>query len=254
MMWNPVTGCTKVSPACRNCYAERIAKRLAAQGAPGYARGFELTLHPGRLDQPSRRRKPAFYFVNSMSDLFHAGVPDDFLDAVMAVMRKTPQHTYMALTKRASRLPVYFAARACPPNLWLGVTVEDRAHGLPRMDWLRQVDARVRMVNMEPLLEDLGELDLSGMDWVSLGGESGPGARPMKEEWVLRVRDQALAARVPFTFRQWGEWGPDGVRRGRRANGRLLEGRVWDDGPRVEAVQITGDENTPGEKQLGLGF
>lgn len=231
MTWNPVTGCTKLSPACKNCYAEPMAKRLQALGAAGYEKGFSLALHPERLGQPKKRKKPTFYFANSMSDLFHEGVPDDFLEAVMDVMRSTPQHRYMVLTKRASRLPVFFASRACPGNLCLGVTVEDRKHGLPRMDFLRQVDAPLRMVNMEPLLEDLGEVDLSGIGWVSVGGESGPKARPMQAAWVVHMRDQALAAGVPFCFRQWGEWGPDGVRRGKRASGRLLEGRIWDGHP-----------------------
>ncbi|MDR0933969.1 MAG: phage Gp37/Gp68 family protein [Burkholderiaceae bacterium] len=229
--WNPVTGCTKISPACQNCYAERMANRLQAMGVPGYANGFRLTLHPERLDQPAKRKKPAFYFANSMSDLFHAGVPDDFLDAVIAVMRATPQHQYMVLTKRAQRLPLYFADRPCPQNLWLGVTVEDRRHGLPRMECLRQVKAPLRLVNMEPLLEDPGKLDLSGIGWISLGGETGPGARPTKAQWVRNVRDQAVAAGIPFCFSKWGEWGPDGKRNGRSASGRLLDGQIWDERP-----------------------
>lgn len=252
MTWNPVTGCTKLSPACKNCYARPIAERLQRQGASGYANGFVLTLHPERLGQPVRRKKPTFYFANSMSDLFHADVPDDFLDKVMDVMRATPQHLYMVLTKRADRLPVYFGSRSCPPNLWLGVTVEDRAHGLPRMDSLRQVDAPLRLVNMEPLLEDLGELDFSGIGWVTVGGETGPGARPTQVEWITRVRDQAVAAGVPFCFSKWGEWGPDGVRRGRRANGRLLDGRIWDESPPYAVTLPQESEEAP--LQFSLGF
>ncbi|NLC23915.1 MAG: phage Gp37/Gp68 family protein [Oxalobacter sp.] len=252
MTWNPVTGCTKLSPACKNCYARPIAERLQKQGVPGYANGFVVTLHPKRLGQPTRRRKPTFYFANSMSDLFHADVPDDFLDKVMDVMRATPQHLYMVLTKRAERLPVYFSSRPCPPNLWLGVTVEDRAHGLPRMDSLRQVDVPLRLVNMEPLLEDLGELDLSGIGWVMVGGETGPGARPTQAQWVTRVRDQAVAAGVPFCFSKWGEWGPDGVRRGRRANGRLLDGRIWDESP-LYALTLP-EESGEAPQQFSLGF
>lgn len=246
LTWNPVTGCTKVSPACKNCYAERLAKRWQALDVPGYANGFALTLHPERLGQPGRRKRPTFFFANSMSDLFHADVPDDFLDAVMEVMRRAPWHTFMVLTKRAARLPVFFASRRCPPNLWLGVTVEDRSHGVPRMDWLREVDAPLRMVNMEPLLEDLGELDLSGVDWVMVGGETGPAARPMRREWVMGVRDQAVAAGVPFCFSKWGEWGPDGVRRSRRENGRLLEGRVWDERP-VAAWPAVSEDREPAQ-------
>lgn len=252
MTWNPVTGCTKVSPACKNCYAEPIARRLQKQGAPGYANGFALTLHSSRLDQPKRRKKPSFYFANSMSDLFHDGVPDDFLDAVMAVMHATPQHTYMVLTKRAGRLPAYFGERPCPSNLWLGVTVEDRAHGIPRMDLLRRVDAPLRLVNMEPLLEDPGKLDLSGIGWVMAGGETGPDARPMKREWLASVRDQAVAAGVPFCFSKWGEWGEDGVRRGRQATGRLLDGRIWDERPSYNG--IAPDESREEPAQFTLGF
>lgn len=252
MTWNPVTGCSKVSPACKNCYARPIAERLQRQGVPGYANGFALTLHPERLKQPARRKAPVFYFANSMSDLFHGDVPDGFLDQVMEVMQTTPQHRYMVLTKRAERLPVYFRTRACPANLWLGVTVEDRAHGLPRMDCLRQVNAPLRLVNMEPLLEDLGELDLSGIGWVSVGGETGPGARPTHKEWVVNVRDQAIAAGVPFHFAKWGEWGEDGVRRGRHATGRLLEGRIWDESLPCDDGFSEGEEAEP--MQFSLGF
>ena len=252
MTWNPVTGCSKVSPACENCYARPIAERLQRQGVSGYASGFVPTLHLDRLGQPQRRKKPTFYFANSMSDLFHAAVPDDFLDRVMDVMRSTPQHTYMVLTKRAQRLPVYFGSRDCPPNLWLGVTVEDRVHGLPRMDCLREVDARMRLVNMEPLLEDLGELDLSGIGWVRVGGETGPGARPTHKAWVVRVRDQAARAGVPFCFAKWGEWGEDGVRAGKYATGRQLEGRTWDERPLF--APALPDEGGDEPAQFSLGF
>lgn len=253
--WNPVTGCTAISPACQNCYARAIALRLYRQGVPGYEAGFAPALHPERLAQPKKRKRPAFYFADSMGDLFHAAVPDSFLDAVMAVMRETPQHTYMVLTKRAERLPGYFANRACPDNLWLGVTVEDRAHGLPRVALLKQVEAPLRLINMEPLLEDVGELDLSGIGWVRVGGESGPGARPMRREWAARVRDQAVCAGVPFCFAGWGEWGPDGKRCGKQAAGRLLDGQIWDEMP-SDAV-ISGINNTKADtssRQLGLGF
>ena len=168
-----------------------------------------------------------------MADLFHEDVPDDFIDRVLATIRQSPRHTYQILTKRAERLPRFFANRPVPPNVWLGVTVEDRRHGLPRIEHLRRVSARVRFLSVEPLLEDLGPLDLGGIDWVIAGGESGPDARPMREEWALGVRDQCLATGVAFVFKQWGAWGPDGVRRDKKANGRLLAGRVWDERPEI---------------------
>lgn len=203
--WNPVTGCTKVSPGCRHCYAERMALRLQAMAAPGYARGFELTLHA---------------------------------DRVLATIYQTPWHTYQLLTKRAERLPRFFASHPVPPNVWLGVTVEDRRHGLPRIDHLRRIPARVRFLSVEPLLEDLGPLDLGGIQWVIVGGESGPDARPMRPEWALAVRDRCLAAGAAFTFKQWGTWGPDGVRRDKQANGRLLAGRLWDARPEMAGALL----------------
>ena len=229
--WNPVTGCTQVSPGCKHCYAERMALRLQAMNAPGYAHGFDLTLHEDRLDQPLGRNKPTVYFVCSMADLFHEDVPNTFIDRVLATIRRTPWHTYQLLTKRAARLPVFFASRPVPPNVWLGVTVEDRRHGLPRIEHLRRVSARVRFLSVEPLLEELGPLDLDGIGWVLAGGESGPVARPMRPEWALAVRDRCRAAGAAFLFKQWGTWGPDGVRRDKKANGRLLAGRLWDERP-----------------------
>lgn len=233
--WNPTTGCTKVSPGCKHCYAETMAARLQRMGAGGYENGFCLTLQPGRLEQPLRRKKPTVYFVNSMSDLFHEDVPDAFLDEVFDVIRQTPRHTYQILTKRAERLPAYFSGRACPANVWLGVSVEDRAHGVPRIDLLRQVPATVRFLSVEPLLEDLGEVDLQGIHWVIVGGESGPRARPMRPEWVDNMRRQALAAGAAFFFKQWGTWGADGVKRDKKRNGRKLSGVVWDEKPAIAA-------------------
>lgn len=231
--WNPVTGCTKVSPGCKHCYAERMARRLQAMGASGYARGFALTLRDDRLGQPLGRKKPTLYFVCSMADLFHEDVPDTFIDRVLATIHRTPWHTYQLLTKRAERLPDFFANRPVPPNVWLGVTVEDRRYGLPRIDLLRQIPARVRFLSVEPLLEDLGPLDLDGIDWVIVGGESGPEARPMRPEWALAVRDSCEATDVAFTFKQWGAWGSDGVRRDKKANGRMLAGQIWNGRPVV---------------------
>lgn len=206
--WNPVTGCAKVSGGCKHCYAEVMARRLHAMGAPGYENEFELTVHENRLEQPLLRKKPTTYFVNSMSDLFHEAVPDKFLDRVFSIIEATPQHTYQILTKRAERLPEYFARRACPQNVWLGVSVEDKKYGVPRIDHLRKVDAHIRFLSVEPLLEDLGGINLRDIHWVIVGGESGHKARPMHPAWARSLRDQCAAAGVPFLFKQWGEWAP----------------------------------------------
>lgn len=226
--WNPTTGCAKISPGCKHCYAEVMARRLHAMGASGYEGGFKLKLHPKRVAQPLERRRPTLYFVNSMSDLFHRDIPDRFLDEVFAVIEETPQHTYQILTKRAERLPEFFADRQCPPNVWLGVSVEDRAYGLPRIDHLREVEASVRFLSIEPLLEDIGEFDLDGIHWVIVGGESGHKARPMQEAWVERIKRQADKAGAAFFFKQWGSWGADGIKRNKKANGRTFKGKTWD--------------------------
>lgn len=236
--WNPVTGCTKLSPGCKHCYAETMARRLKAMGAAGYENEFELTLHPERLDQPLRRKAPTVYFVNSMSDLFHEAVPDEFIEKVIKVCAATPQHTYQVLTKRAERLPEFFKSRACPPNMWLGVSVEDKKYGVPRIDHLREVKARVRFLSVEPLLEDIGKVDLTGIHWVIVGGESGAKARPMSPAWADNVRRQAQTQGVAFFFKQWGAWGSDGVRRDKKRNGRELSGRRWNEFP-VKVVSAT---------------
>jgi protein gp37 len=210
-----------------------MARRLQAMGAGGYDAGFEFTLHPGRLGQPLARMKPTVYFVNSMSDLFHEDIPDKFLNEVFGVIRATPQHTYQILTNRAERLPRYFARRKCPDNVWLGVSVEDRAYGLPRIDQLRQVNARIRFLSVEPLLEDLGDIDLGNIHWVIVGGESGPKARPMQPGWVDNIRQQCDEAGVAFFFKQWGGWGADGKKRSKKENGRLLHGKTWDEMPQL---------------------
>lgn len=237
--WNPTTGCTKVSPGCKNCYAEVMARRLKAMGAPGYDNGFALTLMPDRLLQPIDRKKPTVYFVNSMSDLFHAKVSNRFLDKVFDTIEQTPQHTYQILTKRAERLPEYFKNRACPPNVWLGVSVEDRKYGVPRIDYLRQVDAKIRFLSVEPLLEDVGVLDLQDIHWVIVGGESGHKSRPMDQQWVTNIKQQADASGAAFFFKQWGGWGADGVKRNKKINGRLLHGRTWDAYPKMPRVVAT---------------
>lgn len=226
--WNPITGCTKVSQGCKHCYAETLAQRLKAMGTPGYEDGFNVSLHPERLEQPLRRKKPTIYFVNSMSDLFHENVPDRFIDRIFEVIQKTPQHTYQILTKREGRMSDYCRGRELPSNVWLGVSVENRRQGVPRIDYLRQIPVAIRFLSVEPLLEDLGNLDLSGIHWVIVGGESGPKARPMDPEWVERIQEQCDAADVAFFFKQWGGWGADGQRRAKKANGREFKGRTWD--------------------------
>jgi len=226
--WNPVRGCTKVSPGCANCYAETFAERF--RGVPGhpYEQGFDLRLVPEKLQEPLTWRRPRLVFVNSMSDLFHKDVPDDYILAVAAVMQRANWHTYQVLTKRSERLAQMLAgplkAMAVEPHMWWGVSVENRKHGLPRIDHLRSAPAAVRFLSVEPLLEDLGRVDLGGIHWMIVGGESGPGARPLWPAWVRRLRDQALRARVPFFFKQWG-----GVRK--KATGRVLDGRTWDQLP-----------------------
>ena len=233
--WNPTVGCTKISAGCKHCYAESMANRLKAMGTPGYENGFKLTILPNRLDEPMRRRKPAVYFVNSMSDLFHKRVGDDYIDQVFDVIRRCPQHTFQVLTKRADRLASYFKQRIVPANAWIGVSVEDKEYGVPRIDCLRQVKARIRFLSVEPLLENIGGLDLNGIHWVIVGGESGPKARPMKVEWVESIRRQCEAQGVQFFFKQWGGWGADGKRRSKNANGRLLAGSTRDAMPALSA-------------------
>jgi len=221
--WNPLTGCTKVSPGCKHCYAERMAKRLQAMGRPNYANGFELTLHEDKLEEPLSWRKPRTVFVNSMSDLFHHDVPDEFIQRVFAVMRQASWHRFQVLTKRSGRLARMSNEIDWPANVWMGVSVEN-ADYLFRVDHLRQAGAAVKFVSAEPLLGPLSGLDLTGIDWVIVGGESGPGARPMRPEWVTDIRDRCVAAGVAFFFKQWG-----GVNKAR--TGRVLEGRTWDEMP-----------------------
>jgi protein gp37 len=226
--WNPVRGCTKISPGCKHCYAETFAERFRGVKGHPYEQGFDLRLVPEKLAEPFAWRSPKLVFVNSMSDLFQPGVPDAYTQAVSRVMATADWHTYQVLTKRSERLrdlltgKLRFAAEK--ENIWWGVSVEDRKYGLPRIDHLRQAPARVRFLSIEPLLEDLGEIDLSGISWVIVGGESGPGARPMKKEWVISIRRQCRDQRVPFFFKQWG-----GVRK--KQNGRLLDNRTYDEYP-----------------------
>ena len=219
--WNPTTGCTKISPGCKNCYAERITKRFPNN----FPNGFDFTLHPDRLNEPRRWRKPSLIFVNSMSDLFHEEMPLDFLKQIFEVMRETPRHIYQVLTKRHENLAELAPElNPWPENVWIGVSVEN-ADYKHRIDYLRQVPAAVRFISFEPLLGSVGQVDLTGIHWIIVGGESGPGCRPIREEWVIELRDQALAQGVAFFFKQWGGYTP-------KAGGRLLEGRTWDEMPR----------------------
>lgn len=229
--WNPTVGCTKISPGCKNCYAEAMARRLKAMGTPGYENGFDLTLLPERLEDPLRRKKATVYFVNSMSDLFHERVPDEYIEKVFDIVQRTPHHTYQILTKRAARMARFFKARKVPRNAWMGVSVEDKKYGVPRIDHLRKVPASIRFLSVEPLLQDVGELDLADIHWVIVGGESGPKARPMHKAWALSVQRQCEAQSVAFFFKQWGGWGADGKKRAKGANGRVLDGRTWDEMP-----------------------
>ena len=226
--WNPTVGCTKISPGCKNCYAEMMARRLKAMGVHGYKNGFRLTLMPERLSDPLERRKPTVYFVNSMSDLFHEKVPFEYIHRVFDVMKRSPQHTFQVLTKRAERMAEFCNGITVPSNVWLGVSVESRKYGLPRIQVLRGIDASIRFLSIEPLLEDLGDFDLTGIQWVIVGGESGRKARPMRPEWVEPIKRQCRAAKVAFFFKQWGTWGADGEKRSKTANGRNFRGRTWD--------------------------
>jgi protein gp37 len=224
--WNPITGCTKISPGCAHCYAEVMARRLKAMRQEKYSNGFDVTLHEECLGEPLLWKQPHTIFVCSMSDLFHKDVPFDFVDKVMNTIRLTPQHRYQLLTKRAERMAEYFLTHDVPQNVWLGVTVEAQS-SKSRIDCLRVLDAPIRFLSCEPLIEDLGELNLSNIDWVIVGGESGPFARPMKEDWVRSIQEQAEEQNSAFFFKQWGTWGSDGIKRSKHKNGKLIDGKVY---------------------------
>ena len=224
--WNPITGCTKISAGCANCYAEVMARRLCAMGIEKYKNGFAPTLHPDVLSEPLKWRTPHTIFVCSMSDLFHEDVSNGFIDEVLNVITQTPQHNYQILTKRADRMSRYFETHTIPKNVWIGVTV-DVATSKERIDYLRKLDAPIRFLSCEPLLQDLGDLNLDNIDWVIVGGESGSRARPMKEEWVLSIKEQTEAQGSAFFFKQWGTWGSDGIKRNKKANGKLINGRIY---------------------------
>ena len=222
--WNPVTGCTKISTGCKNCYAERMAKRLQAMGQFNYRNGFRVTCHHHVLDLPLRWKKPQMIFVNSMSDLFHKKVPEVFILKTFATMNTASQHTFQILTKRAAHLEDLSSSLPWSNNIWMGVTVEDSDYK-ERINSLRRTDAYIKFLSLEPLLEDVGDLDLEGIDWVIVGGESGPKARPIKADWVRNVRKQCEKQNVSFFFKQWG-----GVNK--KKNGRILDGRTWDELPK----------------------
>ena len=228
--WNPVRGCTKLSPGCKHCYAETFAERFRGVAGHPYEQGFDLRLVPSKLHEPLRWKAPRMIFVNSMSDLFHDLVPTEYIRAVCEVMVKAHWHTFQVLTKRAQRMRALLNAElrfaTSARHIWWGVSVENKQHGLPRVDHLRNASAAIRFLSIEPLLEDLGELDLDGIHWVIVGGESGAGARPMKKEWVISLREQCKVANVSFFFKQWG-----GVRKA--ATGRVLEGRTHDEFPQL---------------------
>lgn len=232
--WNPITGCSKLSSGCKNCYAELMANRLKLMGQPKYQNGFNLALHESALNEPLLWRAPHTIFVCSMSDLFHESAPFGFIDRVMETIRKTPRHQYQLLTKRSERMARYFETRCVPNNVWLGVTVEARALK-GRIDALRTIPAQIRFISCEPLLEDLGELNLEGIHWAIVGGESGYCARAMKEEWALSIKEQADRFDCAFFFKQWGAWGQDGQKRRKCANGKLLNGNIYQNRPRVAA-------------------
>jgi protein gp37 len=223
--WNPITGCTKVSEGCVNCYAERMAKRLQSMGQENYTNGFKLTMHPHVLEHPLKWKKPQVIFVNSMSDLFHEDVPLHFIQKIFNVMKKASWHTFQVLTKRAERLEELSSALEWPQNVWLGVTVENQDCAY-RIEHLRNIPAVVRFISMEPLLTSVEDMNLTNIDWVIVGGESGPSSRPIEKKWVQSIRNQCQKASVPFFFKQWGG-------RNKKKAGRLLDGKYYDNMPRI---------------------
>ena len=221
--WNPSTGCSKVSPGCKNCYAERLSFRLQQMGNPKYGNGFRFTLHKSALELPLKWRSPRKIFVNSMSDLFHESMPEDFLERCFEVMEEADWHTYQVLTKRPQVMERFLKGKKVPDHIWLGTSVELRQY-LSRLEPLRRIDVKVRFISFEPLLGPIGECDLSGISWAIVGGESGPNHREVRREWVIELRDKCLAQGVHFFFKQWGGLRP-------KSNGRSLDGRLWNEYP-----------------------
>lgn len=223
--WNPITGCTKISSGCANCYAEKMAQRLKAMRIPKYSEGFNLALHEDCLTEPYTWKKPKVVFVNSMSDLFHEEIPFDFIKKVFNVMNDNPQHIFQVLTKRAEKLLEYNSELNWTSNIWMGVTVEN-SQTTSRIDFLRQTNAAIKFLSCEPLLSDLGEINLQNINWVIVGGESGPKSRPIKEDWVLDIYNQCRNSDIPFFFKQWG-----GVNK--KKNGKKLQGEIYQEMPEI---------------------
>lgn len=223
--WNPITGCTKVSAGCKNCYAERMAKRLKAMGQPNYTNDFKITAHEHMLELPLKWKKPQTIFVNSMSDLFHEEVPEPFIFKVFEIMNRANWHRFQVLTKRSERLSLLNHKLPWAPHIWMGVSVENQEN-TNRINHLRGIGAQIKFLSLEPLLGPIKKMNLKGIDWVIVGGESGPGARPMDESWVIGIRDICVRAKVPFFFKQWG-----GTQK--KKAGRLLDGRTWDEMPKL---------------------
>lgn len=232
--WNPITGCTRISEGCRHCYAETMAKRLQGMGQKRYANGFKLTLHPEALNEPKKIKEPSMFFVCSMGDLFHKDVSFTFIDQVMDVIEATPQHTYQLLTKRPNIMREYFDLYRCstPANVWLGTTLEHPDYGWRKCELSLMECDNIKFLSCEPLLGDLGAINLKGIDWVIVGGESGVQARPMQKEWVLNIQRQCKEQNVPFFFKQWGTYGEDGVKRNKKVNGCMIDGAVYQEWPR----------------------
>ncbi|MCL2805730.1 MAG: phage Gp37/Gp68 family protein [Treponema sp.] len=232
--WNPITGCSKISSGCANCYAEIMARRLKAMGQKKYKDGFTLTLHEECLDEPLTWQKPHTVFVCSMSDIFHKDVPISFINKIMKTIKATPYHRYQLLTKRSERMLEYFKTHDIPQNVWLGVTVEAKEYK-KRIDDLRLLkNASIRFLSFEPLLGDLEELNLTNIDWVIVGGESGVSGRQMKKEWILNIKQQCEEQNASFFFKQWGTWGSDGKKRNKQANGKKLDGKIIQNIPEFE--------------------
>ena len=224
--WNPISGCTKISSGCENCYAERMAKRLQAMGTKGYEDGFKVTLHPESLEKPLKMKKPQMIFVNSMSDIFHKDIEDEYIIKIFEVMNRASWHTFQVLTKRPERLEQIADKLNWTDNIWMGVTVEANDY-VKRVDYLRNIDAKVKFLSVEPLIASVDNIDYTSIDWVIVGGESGYGCREIKEEWVIEVKEKCNKRNIPFFFKQWG-----GVNK--KKNGRLLNGKIYDEMPKIE--------------------
>ncbi|HEX8287508.1 MAG TPA: phage Gp37/Gp68 family protein [Pyrinomonadaceae bacterium] len=235
--WNPVTGCNKISAGCKNCYAEQLSHRLKAMGQKNYVNGFKLTLQPHMLELPLKWKKPQMIFVNSMSDLFHKEVPTDYIEQVFDVMNKAHWHRFQVLTKRAERVAELSDVLNWSDNIWMGVSVENK-NFVHRIDYLRYTQAKIKFLSLEPLLSPLKNLNLENIDWVIVGGESGFKARPMKEQWAIDIQKQCKEQGASFFFKQWGAWGVDGVKRNKKANGRILLNQEWNEKPKYETAFV----------------